>query len=173
MPSIIWVSMGVGATALTSYPASSSASVFARLRPPVLRSHIVGVPDRHAREVRRQGGANDLAAVVPFDEVLADVFRTQSDVLEVHVDRLIPGLLVQLRRLRDGLDTGVVGEDINPSELVDGLVEGGFNLVLAEDIGLDRECLLSFLLDPVRGFGQVPSVLACDRDDRLSQYHDT
>nr|WP_255417619.1 hypothetical protein [Halorubrum sp. 48-1-W] len=105
--------------------------------------------------------------------MLADVFRTQSDVLEVHVDRLIPGLLVQLRRLRDGLDTGVVGEDVDPSEPVDGLVEGGFNLVLVEDVGLDRECLLSFLLDQVRGFGQVSSVLTCDWGDRLSQYHDT
>ncbi len=73
--------------------------------------------------------------------MLTDVFRTEPHPLQVHVEGVVPVLLVHLQQTPDGSDAGVVGQDVYLAELVERRLDGVLDVLLGGDVHPDADGL--------------------------------
>jgi hypothetical protein len=84
-------------------------------------------------------GHVDDAAAAALDEVREGGVRAVEDAAEVGGDDLLPLLDGHAADGAVAVDAGVVDEDVEPAELLDGRLDQGSALVRVSDAGVDRQ----------------------------------
>ena len=109
---------------------------------------------------------DDDAAVAGRDHVLEHFAGGQHAAGEVHPDDLVPFVELEIPHVGGGAaDAGVVDEDVDAAEGVDGLLHGVDDVLLFEDVHGDGESLAPHGFELLDGRVQVLLVTGGQADD--------